>query len=84
MLWDVLNQLVGSAIGVLHFWMALLPDSPIYLSSAQISAVAGIAGYFAWAMPLSAMAVTFGLFIVGVATWVTVLLVKQLIESLLP
>jgi len=80
----MLNAVLQTAVGVLHYWMNLLPASPIFLSSSDISAVAGVATYAAWFLPITAMSVTFALFFVGVMTWVTVLLVKQLVEAIIP
>jgi hypothetical protein len=84
MIWDVLNALIQTAIGVLHYWMNLLPASPLFLSGADVAAVAGVTGYAAWFLPILAMSITFALFFVGVMTWVVVLLVKQLIEAVIP
>lgn len=84
MVWDILNGVVQTVVDLMHYWMNFLPDSPIFLSSSDIAAVAGIAGYAAWFLPITAMSVTFGLYIVGIGTWVGILLIKQLIEALAP
>lgn len=84
MIWDVFNAVLHSVFVFLSGVLSVLPASPIFIDSATVTAISGITGYVAWFLPLTAMSATFGLFLVGMVGWIGYLLVKQLVEALLP
>jgi hypothetical protein len=84
MVWDLLNLAVRTGVAVIQSLLALLPTSPLFLSSSDIAAVSGITGYVAFFLPIPAMIITFGLYIAGVLGWVAYLLLKQFIEAVIP
>jgi hypothetical protein len=84
MIWDVLNALVGTAALVLHTVYAALPQSPIYVPGAVASELVPVFQHLAWFFPITGMLIFLGLYFSAVFVLATVLLLKQLIEAIIP
>jgi hypothetical protein len=82
--WDLLNFLVAMASAAIHVFYNLLPGSPLYLASADIAAVAAVAGYAAFFLPVALMFATLAAFVTVLVAWVAVLLTIQFVEAITP
>lgn len=84
MIWDFLNFLVLLVHAVLDGLFALLPQSPLYVSSATLSSLAGVTGYASYFVPIDAMAAVLVLYVSGLILWLAILLTKQFVEAIIP
>lgn len=84
MLWDFLNSFIASTLAVVHSFFALLPQSPVFIPSDVVTAITPLLHTAAWYWPVSASITFLAGYIVAVGILITVLLVKQFIEAIIP
>ncbi len=84
MIWDVLNAVIATGVGVFHSMYSLLPQSPLYLDSATQAALTPLLANVGWWLPVSLMLTTFALWVAGVLTIAGALLIKQFVEAVIP
>lgn len=84
MVWDLLNAVLAAAIAAWHAAAAVLGPSPLYLPSTLATDLADPLARAAYFLPVAAMTSILVAYVAVLVLWVTFLLIKQLIEAVIP
>lgn len=78
MIWDLINSVAGLVLHVRLAAMHGFPSSPFFLTSGQLSDIAGVSGYVTWFLPVTAMLTFLGTVLVAIAVILTIQLVQRI------
>lgn len=84
MIWDVLNMFVTNTLAFVHSFFNLLPQSPIFIPTATVTAITPLLHTASWWWPVSGTLTFLALYLVAVGVLIVVLLTKQFIEAIIP
>lgn len=84
MFWDLLNAVIAGGVAAYHAAAALLGPSPLYLPSSLATDLADPLARAAYFLPVAAMTSILIAYVAVLMVWVAFLLIKQLVEAVIP